>query len=217
MKIESILRIMIRFGVTLLAVSFVFLSTYSILFSHVHSLYFWLCSSPILLITILDITFILYGLSLKPKDIDMKLSTVIICLMCFFAFLISNYVISLFKPTTNVFFKLVATSLNLMTCPLVLSALVTLKSKLTILPEAHSIVKTGVYKYFRHPLYLAYIMALIASMLNFSYSYVVIINTSLIILFIIRARLEEKILEENLEDYKEYKKQTRFIPGLKWL
>lgn len=217
MKIEGVLRNVIRFGIALLAVSFVLLSTFSMLFSNVHNLYFWLCSSPLLLITILEITFITYNLSLKPKDIDMKLPTVVICLMCFFAFLISNYAISFSKPTINTFFKSIAACLNLLTFPLVLSALFTLRSKLTVLPEAHSIVKTGVYKYLRHPLYLAYIMALMAGMLIFNYSYVLIINTSLIILFIIRARLEEKILEENIEDYKDYKKQTYFIPGLKWL
>lgn len=217
MKIEDALKITIRFGVTFIGTSFIFLSLCSVLISHKNNFYFWLWSCPFFLISILDIFFLLFNLKLKPKDIDMKLSTVVICLLSFFTILISNHAISYSKPTINIFFKPIAVGLNILTYPLILSALFTLRNKLAILPEAHSVVKTGPYKYSRHPLYLAYILSLVSGIFLFNSYFILVINTILIILFIVRAKLEEKILEENIEGYKEYKNQTQFIPGLKWL
>lgn len=217
MKLEDTLKVIIRFGVTFIGTSFIFLSLCSVLISHKNNFYFWLWSFPFFLISILDIFFLLYNLKLKPKDIDMKLSTVIICLLSFFTILISNHAINYSKPTINIYFKPIAVGLNLMTYPLILSSLFTLRNRLAILPEAHSVVKTGPYKYFRHPLYLAYIISLISGIFFFNSYLILITNTLLIILFIVRAKLEEKILEENITDYKEYKNQTHFIPGLKWL
>jgi len=78
------------------------------------------------------------------------------------------------------------------------------------------IVKSGFFKYIRHPLY----MGAMASCLGLI---IITYNLALLILFLLidlpytyyRAKLEEKILSKELKGYKDYMKKTwMFIPKI---
>ena len=217
MNLDAILKNSIRIGITFVAASYIFLLTCIILISHYKSIEFWIWSIPFLSVQLLDIIYLTKSLLLKPKELHISLVSVTICLLCFFAFLISNLTINSSAPTANPYFKFLSIGINFIIYPFIIYSLLTLKDKFTILPEAHSLVKTGPYKYFRHPLYLSYIIFLASSMLMFNSWKVFVVNSILIGLFILRAKLEERVLEENIAGYKEYKEQTPFIPGIKWL
>lgn len=217
LEIKNILNIIIRFGITAISTFYLFYIICSIIAAHVNSLSHWLWGGSILLIAALDIIFLVASLFSKPKEIDVRLSTVITCFFCFFAFLISSYIINNSTPTTNLYIKHIGFILNALTYPLTLVALFSLRNRFTILPEAHSIVNSGIYKYLRHPLYFSYILVLISNTLIFNNINVFIINTALIILFVMRAKFEERLLSSNFPNYIDYKKQTPFIPGIKWI
>jgi len=217
MNLEAILKNSIRIGITFVATSYLFLITSLVLINHYTSFEFWVWSIPFLLVQLLEIIFFTKSLVLKPKELCISSSSVIICLLCFFAFLISSMVINTSVPTSNIYLKFISSGVNFLIYPFIIYSLLTLKDRLTVLPEAHSLVNTGPYKYFRHPLYLSYIIFLVSSMLMFNSLMIYAANFVLICLFIMRAKLEENVLEANITGYKEYKKLTPFIPGVKWL
>lgn len=216
-EVKNILTSLIRFGVTFIAATYLLHIIFLTLASHSNSFTFWLWGITFLLIALLDIIFVIASLFLKPKEIDTKLPTVIVCLLCFFAFLISGYVVNHSTPTSNLYVKYIGIGLNLLTYPITLVSLFSIRYRCTVLPEAHSIVKSGLYKYLRHPLYFSYILGICSNMFLFNNIYVFLISLALIILFILRAKFEERLLSTTLEGYIEYKNQTPFIPGIKWL
>jgi protein-S-isoprenylcysteine O-methyltransferase Ste14 len=81
---------------------------------------------------------------------------------------------------------------------------------LTVLPKARSLIKTGVYKYFRHPIYLGTTLTFtglslcLGSWPGLFYTILVIIPLN-----ILRARNEEKLLiKEFRGKYIKYQKKT---------
>ena len=168
MNLETVLKNSIRIGITFVAASYIFLLTCMILILHHKSVEFWIWGLPFLSVQLLDIIYLTKSLLLKPKELYINLTSVTICLLCFFAFLISNLVINSSAPTANTYFKFISIGIIFFIYPFIIYSLLTLKEKFTILPEAHSLVKTGPYKYFRHPLYLSYIIFLTSSMLMFN-------------------------------------------------
>jgi protein-S-isoprenylcysteine O-methyltransferase Ste14 len=83
------------------------------------------------------------------------------------------------------------------------------------LQEGHMLVNTGLYKYIRHPLYLAIILFLTGADILFLslYSWAF---TLLTIYFIhIRITKEESFLTNRLDGYEDYKKSTKkLIPNI---
>jgi protein-S-isoprenylcysteine O-methyltransferase Ste14 len=79
--------------------------------------------------------------------------------------------------------------------------------------RSHHLVKTGPYKYIRHPQYASQIlMDAGAGFLSLSYIVLALVVIE-IPLLILRASLEEKLLAKHLADYEEYKKKSgSFIP-----
>jgi len=81
----------------------------------------------------------------------------------------------------------------------------------------HSLIKTGLYKYIRHPSYTGSLLSFLG--LGFSlnnWSSVVIISIPVLFSFIYRINVEEKMLLQLFgEEYKQYKKYTKkLIPFL---
>lgn len=217
MKFEVFLKTIVRFGVTFLSVFYLLTLVFLILRSHINNITYWLWASPILLILTLDSVFLIISLFFRPKKTDMRFTTVAICLLCFFAFLISSIIVSHSSLIANSYIKYIGIFLNLLTYPLVIASLISLNNKFTILPEAHSLVSHGIYKYLRHPLYFSYILSLISNLFLFKGVFVILVNVILILLFIIRAKIEEKLLTEYIDGYEDYKNRTPFFPGIKWL
>ena len=79
----------------------------------------------------------------------------------------------------------------------------------------HAVCDTGLYKFVRHPAYLGSVIQALGFPLLFGSLWSIIPVSLLIILFIIRTHLEDKILINELKDYREYADKTRYriFPG----
>ena len=81
----------------------------------------------------------------------------------------------------------------------------------SVFPEAKKIIKTGIYKKIRHPVYTAGIISVLGLCLIYQNFWFYIALIALIIMQIIRARLEEKTLTAKFgQSYIEYKNSTWF-------
>lgn len=77
----------------------------------------------------------------------------------------------------------------------------------------HTLIKTGLYRCIRHPLYLASILMCVGCFIYLMSYFTFILTVVTIIAIHIRIEKEEKYLKENLKGYPEYCAATkRFIP-----
>jgi len=91
-------------------------------------------------------------------------------------------------------------------------AMLTLGSSLAVLPGTDMLVTSGVYRYFRHPIYIGIVLTLSGLFLACgSKICLVYVITIVVPLNIFRARSEEKFLREQLGDtYQKYRAITYF-------
>ena len=91
-------------------------------------------------------------------------------------------------------------------------AMLTLGSSLAVLPGADRLVTRGVYRYFRHPIYIGIVLTLSGLFLACGSSICLFYVITIVVpLNIYRARSEEKFLREHLGDvYKTYYAITYF-------
>lgn len=82
--------------------------------------------------------------------------------------------------------------------------------------RGHTVCDTGLYKAVRHPAYAGSIIQSLGFPLLFGSFWSIIPVSMLIVLHIIRTRLEDKTLIEELKGYPEYSNKTayRIIPGI---
>lgn len=86
-----------------------------------------------------------------------------------------------------------------------------LGNSFSVLPQATKLVKNGLYKRIRHPIYLSGIITFIGFSFVYRQIWLFIVIAVLIIIQIIRAKAEEKILIKKFgQDYILYKKSTWF-------
>ncbi len=76
--------------------------------------------------------------------------------------------------------------------------------------RGHKVITTGPYKHVRHPMYAAslYLFPCIALMLGSFYG--LIPGLAITVLYVIRTRLEDQMLLEELPGYRDYAQKTRF-------
>jgi len=91
-------------------------------------------------------------------------------------------------------------------------SMLTLGRSLAVLPGTDRLVIRGIYRYIRHPIYVAIVLTLIGlflacgSMICLVYVFLVVIPLN-----IFRARIEEKVLHQHLGDaYQKYRANTFF-------
>jgi protein-S-isoprenylcysteine O-methyltransferase Ste14 len=85
----------------------------------------------------------------------------------------------------------------------------------SIMPEARGLVTSGLYRYVRHPLYFAEVVASIGTVMQFLSVWTVLILAVQIAFQLRRMRNEEVVLMEIFPEYAAYKAQTaRLIPGV---
>jgi protein-S-isoprenylcysteine O-methyltransferase Ste14 len=82
--------------------------------------------------------------------------------------------------------------------------------------RGHHVVSKGPYRYVRHPMYLGILFYGSAIPVFLGSWWAMIPGGVIILLFIIRAALEDRMLQEELPGYKEYAGEVRFrlIPGV---
>ena len=85
-----------------------------------------------------------------------------------------------------------------------------LYSSTLVIKEDHKLITYGIYRFTRHPIYLGVITVCIGFAVYASSLYGFLIMSANIPVFLIRIRLEEKLLTEEFQDaYQKYKKTTK--------
>ena len=99
---------------------------------------------------------------------------------------------------------------------IVLLAMIQLNINLSPFPspkKGSKLVRNGLYKYVRHPIYSGILMALFCYGIYASSAYKLIIFFILFVLFYYKSRYEETRLQHSFSDYENYQKTTgRFFP-----
>jgi len=160
---------------------------------------------------LLGVYFLIHSFFQKAKDVDDSNLTILISVfgtnLSIFVGLFIN--LQTANPNSNLLF--LGTVLSLAIFPFYFVGLITLGYNLTILPEANSLNIKGIYSISRHPLYLCYITWYVLQNLMCQTWIMVLVSIIQIALQILRAKYEEKILEKNFPQYKEYKMTVSFL------
>jgi len=109
----------------------------------------------------------------------------------------------------------VSTLLTLAGNALAIVVLTQLRGSFSIMAEARQLVTTGMYRFVRHPLYLAEEIALIGVVMQYFSLWTALLLIVQIAFQLRRMYNEEAVLGENFPEYAAYKANTtRLIPGI---
>jgi protein-S-isoprenylcysteine O-methyltransferase Ste14 len=109
----------------------------------------------------------------------------------------------------------VSTLLTLAGNALAILVLTQLRGSFSIMAEARRLVTSGVYRFVRHPLYLAEEIALIGVVMQYLSAWTLLLLAAQIAFQLRRMHNEETVLGENFPEYAAYKTNTaRLIPGI---
>ena len=98
---------------------------------------------------------------------------------------------------------------------LAVSVIVQLRGSFSIMPEARQLVTSGLYRFIRHPLYLAEEIAAIGGLMQFLSSWTIGLLVVQVAFQLRRMQNEEVLLTEVFSEYSIYKYNTyRLIPGI---
>ena len=90
-----------------------------------------------------------------------------------------------------------------------------LRTSFSILAEARRVVRSGPYRFIRHPLYLGEAVTMLGLCLGFGTITALLFWGAVNLFQMFRARIEENKLAREFQEYREYRDQTRFIlPGI---
>ena len=71
-------------------------------------------------------------------------------------------------------------------------------------------ISTGPYHYVRHPMYSAFIPFVLGTSLLMGSWYGILLGSILVVIFVIRALLEERMLQKELKGYDIYMVQVKY-------
>ncbi len=109
----------------------------------------------------------------------------------------------------------IAVALSVAGLALSLWALWHLRSSFSILAEARTVVRSGPYRFIRHPLYLGEAITMLGLCLLQGTVSALCLWAAVNLFQVVRARIEEEKLAREFPDYQVYRRQTRFIlPGI---
>jgi len=81
--------------------------------------------------------------------------------------------------------------------------------------EGHRLVNSGPYKFVRHPMYFFMILVVLGSGLLISNFPIILYTPVIAVLYYLRSKKEEELLQRFLPGYDEYRKKTKMlIPGI---
>ena len=93
-----------------------------------------------------------------------------------------------------------------------------LKHSFSIMVEVRKLVRTGVYRFFRHPLYTGEMTHMLGLSLLFNNQFAYSLFRVILLMQLSRALLEERKLSHYLPEYQQYKQEVGFIfPKIKTL
>lgn len=111
--------------------------------------------------------------------------------------------------------QVVATLLSVIAFAVGVCGLLALRRNLSLMPEARRLVTSGPYRYVRHPLYAAEILAAAAMVLAHPARWAVVSLAPFVAVQLTRARFEERLLSDTFNDYAAYAHRTRrLLPGI---
>jgi protein-S-isoprenylcysteine O-methyltransferase Ste14 len=178
---------------------------------------FFIFILPYVLRNLINIYFLTYSLFNKAKDIDDSNLTTIVSLLGTNLTVFVGLFINLYNPNPDVYLSTVGSLLSLAVYPFYFAALITLGRNFTVLPEANSLNTKGVYSISRHPLYVCYIAWFIFQGLVMQTLAMAIVSAIQVVFLVMRAKYEEKVLERNFPEYKEYKQNVWWLGRVKRL
>lgn len=201
-----LIRILCNLIMSVVSISIIVMKICQFSFSIIYLLW----GVPIILINLLDIIFLVRSSLKKPEKVDIRFSTLLISLGAALALVFTSFFLKYPRLPIpgSIYFRAFASILNLLTYPIIVWALLCLKSCLTVIPEAHKIVAHGIYKYSRHPLYMCYIIWSVSYILIFQSIPFIILSIVFISLIILRMKREEDLLLETFPEYRYYYDNT---------
>ena len=111
--------------------------------------------------------------------------------------------------------EIVATCLTLIGSAASVFVLSQLGRSFSIMAEARRLVTTGVYRFVRHPLYLAEELATIGIFMQFASLWTALLLAAQIAFQLRRMHNEEAVLGETFPEYAAYREKTaRLLPGI---
>ncbi|MFA5619552.1 MAG: isoprenylcysteine carboxylmethyltransferase family protein [Weeksellaceae bacterium] len=142
---------------------------------------------------------------------------VVIQLFLFFAFFFDVRILRLSLPETA---HLTGSFLFMMGMGILLIAVLQLNRNLSVFPsprQGAEFIKSGLYKYIRHPIYTGILTGGMGFALYTDSGFRLLIILLLGVLFYFKSIYEEEKLSDVFRDYKDYKKKTgRFLPKLRF-
>jgi protein-S-isoprenylcysteine O-methyltransferase Ste14 len=80
------------------------------------------------------------------------------------------------------------------------------------LKEDHELIRRGPYGYVRHPIYSGLLVMGLASAIDYDQTYGFLLFTLVLILFIVKMRMEEKLMTQQFpSQYEEYRRQVKAL------
>jgi protein-S-isoprenylcysteine O-methyltransferase Ste14 len=108
-----------------------------------------------------------------------------------------------------------ATLLSAIAFAVAVCGLLALRRNLSLMPEARSLVTSGPYRFVRHPLYAAEILAAVAMVISHPALWAAVSLPPFIAVQLTRARFEERLLGDTFIEYAVYARRTRrLIPAI---
>ena len=82
--------------------------------------------------------------------------------------------------------------------------------------RGHKVISSGPYRWMRHPGYSSAFLSYLAAPVLLDSYWALLPAVLLLVVLVIRTRLEDRYLQENLEGYREYAQKVRFrlLPGI---
>jgi Putative protein-S-isoprenylcysteine methyltransferase len=176
---------------------------------------FFIFILPYILMNSVSCFFLVKSMLKKPKDMNDNIWMVIASFLgCNLTLLAGNFV-QLRTNNPNMTISSAGIILSILLIPFYLIAVFNLGRNLTVLPEANGLNTTGIYSISRHPLYSCYIFWYITNILIYQSTAIIITSVLQSVFQVIRAKNEEKILEKNFAEYRDYKKRVWWLGRIK--